>query len=69
MRLGFSWWCVVIGQGGLKLEHRKFCVNFFMVRVTALKQAAQRGCGVSFCGDIQDLSGCLPVWSVIGYLL
>jgi len=36
-----------------KLEHRKFHVNmrnnFFPLRVTAL-QAAQRDCGVSFCG-------------------
>ena len=26
----------------------------------ALEQAAQRVCGVSFCGDTQDPSGCLP---------
>ena len=36
-----------------KLEHRKFHMNmrnnFFPLRVTAL-QAAQRDCGVSFCG-------------------
>ena len=50
----------------LKLQHRKFHKNiqkhYFMVKMTdALEQPAQRGCGVSFYGDIQDLSGCLPV--------
>jgi len=53
------------GNNGLKLEHRKFQTNtrknFFTAKADgALKQVAQRGCGVSY-GDIQDLSGHLPV--------
>ena len=32
----------------------------------ALEQAAQRGCGVSFYGDIQDSSGCLLVQPIVG---
>ena len=35
----------------------------------ALEQAAQRSGGISFYGDIQDLSGHLPVWPIVGYLL
>ena len=35
----------------------------------ALKWAAQRGCGSSFSGDIQDPSGCLPVQPDVGGLL
>jgi len=52
-------------SSGLKHEQRKFCTNtwknFLTVRVVEQwNQAAQRGCGVSY-GDIQDLSGRLPV--------
>ena len=38
-------------SNGLKLEHREFQTNMwknFMVRLTALEQTAQRGCGVPF---------------------
>ena len=35
----------------------------------ALEQAAQRDCGVSFCVDIQYLSGYLPVQPTVGNLL
>ena len=53
-------------SNGLKLEYRKVCTdmckNFFIGKVDgALEQAAQGGCGVSFYGDIQVLSGSLPV--------
>jgi len=34
----------------------------------ALEQVAQRGCGVTFYGDVQDLFGCLPVQPIVGYL-
>ena len=34
-----------------------------------VEQVAQRGCGVSFYEDIQDLFGCLPVGPIVEYLL
>jgi len=53
-----------------KLEHRKFHTNtrknFVTVRVAEQIWAAQKGCGVSFSGDIQDPSGHLPVCSTVG---
>jgi len=57
-------------SNGLKREHRIFSTNmwkiFFTVRVTALEQVAQRGGGVSYYGDIQDLSEHPPVQLAIG---
>jgi len=53
-----------------KLKQRKFQLNmrknFFPLRVRALEQAAQGGCGVSFSGDIQDLPGQGPVEPAVG---
>jgi len=34
-----------------------------------LEQVALRGCGISFYGDIQDSSGCLPVQPIVENLL
>ena len=54
---------------GHKLKKRtKFHTNMrnnFSVRMTALEQAAQRGCGVS-SGDIQNPPVCLPVHPAVG---
>ena len=51
-------------SNGLKLEHRKFHTNmqnyFFIVIVTE-HWNTQRNCDVSFYGNIQDPSGCIPV--------
>ena len=72
MRLGSSRWCSATGQNsnGLKLEHRKFLVEELYGKGDgALEQVAQRRCGVSFHGDIQDLPGRLPVRPHVGYVL
>lgn len=50
---------------GHTLEHRKFHTktrkNFFILKGTAMEQAAHRGCDVSLSGDIQDRSAHHPV--------
>ena len=55
---------------GHKRKQRKFQLNmrknFFPLRVTEHWQAAQRGCGVSFSGDIQDLPGRGAVQPAVG---
>ena len=52
-------------SSGLKLEHRTFCTNMrknvYGKGDRALETVAQRCCGVSIYGDIQDSSGRLPL--------
>ena len=56
-------------SNGLKLEHRKFHTNMEELLYGkgdgAVEQVAQRSCGVSFYGGIQDPSGCLSVSSIV----
>ena len=67
MRPGCSWWCE-------SDRTRKFHTNMWEQLLSskddgALEQVAQRGCGGPFCRGIQDLSGCLTVQPIVGYLL
>ena len=45
------------GSGRQMDEARLFLIMYN----DTLEEVAQRGCGVSFSGDIQDMSGCLSV--------
>ena len=72
VRPGSSWCCTTIGEGvvasnldiGSSVEEL-----LYEKGDRALEQVAQRGCGVSFYRDVQDLSGCLPLRHIVGYLL
>jgi len=48
---------------GHKMKQRKF---HHSMDDGALEQVAQRGCGISFSGDIQDLPGRGPVQPAVG---
>ena len=53
-------------SNGLKLEHRKFHTNMqkniFTVKMMEHKNMLTREVvDIAVCGDIQDLSACLPV--------
>jgi len=50
---------------GHKLKHKKFQLNT-REGDRALEQVAQRGCGVSFSGDIQNPPGRGPVQPAVG---
>lgn len=60
-------------SNGQILYHVKFPTNtgkkFFTVSDGALVQTAQRGCGVSFPGDVQELPGHLHLQSAVRNLL
>ena len=55
---------------GHKLKHREVPAEheeeLYSVGDGALEQAAQRGCGASFSGDIQDPPGHSPVQPAVG---
>ena len=75
MRPGTSQWCVAIVQGEMA-QNLNTGSSILTCRRTqcgkgdrALEQVAQRGCGVSFYGGIQDPAGCLPVQTMVGHVL
>ena len=65
--------CPAMRANGHRLKHRRFRLNmrghFFTGKVTALGQAAQRGCGVACSGDIQNPPGWHPAQCVVYIIL
>ena len=74
MRPGSPQWYVGIGQGkwpktGTQDNPYEHVEELLCSKGDgALEQVAQKGCGASY-GNIQDLSGHLPVQPIVGYLL
>ena len=67
-------WCVVTGQGAMAKTWNtevpyKYIELLHSEGDRELEQVAWTGCGISFFGDIQNLSGHLPVRPTVGYLL
>ncbi len=54
-----------IGNQEVAYKHKEKLIYF---EVTALAQAAHRGCGI-FSGDIKNPPGCFPLQPAVGNLL
>ena len=65
-------WCPLTGQkqtGAHEVPYEDDEKILYFEGNRALAQAAQKGCGFSFSGDIQMLPGCFPVQPTLGNLL